>query len=398
MPQPKISVVIPTYNRAHLLYEAIQSVLNQTFTDFELIIVDDGSTDNTEEVVRSIIDPRVNYLKQSNRGVSAARNTGLKVCTGEFVAFLDSDDLFLPERLSLQINRVTADPTIGLVYGLYYGTTDQGTTKKLSGTCYAELDLRRLLLGPVFHWSTVLIRRSSLEKSGDFDETLSVGEEWDLTLRLALSKCKMTGVSQPLAVVRMQPVSLSRDLHRYEASVKRVLDKTFKNPAMSTDLLEIKDTAYATQYVMIAASAYLTPHPEVGQNFLEQAITIDPTLVKENVDLLASTLVNFIKGLSLDDPEMTLRRMILYLPGEKTFSKKLERHVWEHFYLDAAFQAYQSGQARKCREYALKAITNAPRCLQNRGLLSILARSLVGNLSCTRKGYVYEENINKGDH
>src|SRR6266540_1479939 len=90
---PSVSVVIPTYNRASLLREAIDSVLNQTFNDLELIIVDDGSTDNTEEVVHSFTDHRLMYLKQQNEGASSARNAGIQAATGEFIAFLDSDDL-----------------------------------------------------------------------------------------------------------------------------------------------------------------------------------------------------------------------------------------------------------------------------------------------------------------
>lgn len=97
---PTVSVVIPTYNRAHLVGRAIQSVLNQTYQDFEIIVVDDGSTDNTEEVVKSFNDPRIRYIRHDqNRGGSAARNTGIKMARGEYIAFQDSDDEWLPEKL-----------------------------------------------------------------------------------------------------------------------------------------------------------------------------------------------------------------------------------------------------------------------------------------------------------
>src|SRR5690625_3525723 len=115
---PTVTVVIPTYNRAHVVHRAIDSVLGQTFADFELIVVDDGSTDGTEAVLSTYTDPRIRYLVQLvNRGVSAARNRGIKEARGEFVAFLDSDDEWFPEKLERQVNRFKRAPdNVGLVY------------------------------------------------------------------------------------------------------------------------------------------------------------------------------------------------------------------------------------------------------------------------------------------
>jgi glycosyltransferase involved in cell wall biosynthesis len=376
---PSVSVIIPTYNRAHLVGEAIQSVQDQTFTDLELIVVDDGSTDHTEEVVRSFTDLRLKYLKRPNGGVSAARNTGLEACAGEFVAFLDSDDLFLPEKLALQVAKISTDPEVGLVYGRYYTAVAEESPRKVAGRCYPQLELRDLLLGPMFHWSTVLVRRSYLDEIGEFDEQFRVGEEWELTLRLALAGCKMICVPEPLNVVRIQPISLSRDVHHYSLDAKRVLDKTFSNPRMPAELTELQGKAYAAQIIRSAGSAYLGPSPESGRDILEQALASYPALANEEIDLLVGKLVKYTVGLSLYDPHQTLADITAHLPGGKPFSKKLKRRLWGRFYLEGAFKAYMLSQWSKCGNYALRAIVHTPSCLRNRGLVSILFRSLLGN-------------------
>jgi len=115
---PTVSVIISTYNRAHLIGRAIQSVLNQTYQDFEVIVVDDGSTDNTEEIVKSFNDPRIRYIRhEKNKGAAAARNTGIKAARGKYIAFQDSDDEWLPEKLEKQMKVFeNAPPEAGVVY------------------------------------------------------------------------------------------------------------------------------------------------------------------------------------------------------------------------------------------------------------------------------------------
>ena len=129
---PKVSVIIPTYNRAHLVGRAIRSVLNQTYQDFEIIVVDDGSTDNTEEVVKSFNDPRIRYIRhEENKGAAAARNTGIKAAKGKFIAFQDSDDEWLPKKLEKQMEAFdNASPKVGVVYTGFWSI--EGNVKRYS--------------------------------------------------------------------------------------------------------------------------------------------------------------------------------------------------------------------------------------------------------------------------
>ena len=134
---PVVSAIIPTYNFGRFLGEAIQSVLDQTFTDFELIVVDDGSTDDTREVVGSFNDSRIRYIYQENRGLPAARNTGIKASRGEYIAFLDSDDIWLTQNLELKVKSLDSHPDAGLVCSDGYNFDD--ATGAIIGTLWHDV-------------------------------------------------------------------------------------------------------------------------------------------------------------------------------------------------------------------------------------------------------------------
>ena len=184
---PKVSVVIPAYNTARFLPEAIESVLGQTFTSYEVIVIDDGSTDATVSIARSFGE-RVRCLRQENQGPSAARNHGIAAARGEFVAFLDSDDRWEPEMLAEQLAAFAADPEAGLVFTNCINTDGEVL---LPVDCSAQ---RTAHSGRVFHHllrenfvitSTVMVRRACLAATGGFDPALRVSEDFDLWVRIA---------------------------------------------------------------------------------------------------------------------------------------------------------------------------------------------------------------------
>ena len=123
---PKISVIVPTYNRTRFLPISIKSILAQTFEDYEIIIVDDGSTDDTSTVVRSFSDSRIKYIRQSNAGQAAARNTGLSHAAGEYIGFLDDDDLYVPSALQVLSTCLDKHPDIGMVSGGWFAIDEHG--------------------------------------------------------------------------------------------------------------------------------------------------------------------------------------------------------------------------------------------------------------------------------
>jgi glycosyltransferase involved in cell wall biosynthesis len=179
------SVVMPTYNRAGLVARAVDSVLAQTCRDFEVIVVDDGSTDDTEVVVRPYRD-RIRYLRQSNRGSASARNLGILECRGRYVAFLDSDDLWHPEKLARTEEAIEAHPDAGLFYSDYRSRAADGRPVRVErcrpvvGNAYSEILLHYFALT-----STVVCKRECFDVCGLFHEPLRRAQDWDMWIRIA---------------------------------------------------------------------------------------------------------------------------------------------------------------------------------------------------------------------
>ncbi len=198
MSSPRVSVIIPTYNYGIYISEAIQSVLNQSFTDFELIVVDDGSTDHTAEVVRAFTDPRIKYIFQKNAGLPAARNAGIKGSFGELLAFLDADDRYHPEKLQSHVSFLDKHPEVGITYNSRILIDSSGKPLLLEkAPCAVTLSdlVCSYPLGP----SDMVIRRELAFKIGLFDESFILNsEDLNFNLRLILEGYKFAGLAQPL--------------------------------------------------------------------------------------------------------------------------------------------------------------------------------------------------------
>ena len=203
-----VSVVLPTYNRAHTVRAAIDSVLAQSYEDFELIVVDDGSTDDTPAVVGDVSDPRVQYLRlPENRGANVARNVGIRESDGKYVAFQDSDDVWRPRKLELQVTELERAPEdVGVVYTGYYrvdsGVKQYGPRNKetVAGDIHEEM-----LKGNGWFIPTAVaaVRRACFDTVGLFDERLQRLQDWEMWLRIS-KQYEFEFIHEPLIEKRMQ--------------------------------------------------------------------------------------------------------------------------------------------------------------------------------------------------
>ena len=257
MKLPKITAIIPTYNRAHYLGIAIKSVLEQTFDNFELIVVDDGSSDNTRELVEEFSDQRIRYVYQKNRGISAAMNTGIRAARGCYVARLDSDDMWLPDMLETLAKVLDAHPKIGLAYGKAQAMNKDGepfSQIRAYAGLYPEDSLRSMLCGDCICNIAILVRRSCFEKAGLFDESLLVNEDWDMWLRVALHY-PFAFVDQVLARYRYHDGNItnihSTLLGEHFDGRRKVLDKFFNRTDLSPEISAMKPEAYHQTYLWV---------------------------------------------------------------------------------------------------------------------------------------------------
>lgn len=251
----KVSVVIPTYNRAAYIDLALAGVLGQTFRDLEIIVVDDGSVDETAQIVRAIGDSRISYLTQNHRGVSAALNFGWRAARGEYIARVDSDDEWLPSLLQALVPLLDDDPALGVAYARAQGIDANGRSlTQLIGTgerfpCHT---LKSLLYGDFICPIAVVIRRAAIERVGGYDESLIGNEDWDLWIRIA-QHYGIAYVPQVLARYRYHGQNLtstaSDRMERLMQDRVRVLDKYFAQANVPHESLEIKAVAYRNIYL-----------------------------------------------------------------------------------------------------------------------------------------------------
>jgi glycosyltransferase involved in cell wall biosynthesis len=254
MSQPLVSVVIPNYNYGRFLSEALDSVLTQTHLNIEIIVVDDGSTDNSLDILAAYEEKGIKVIRQKNSGVGAARNIGAAKSKGQFIAFLDADDIWMPTKIERQLTTFTDE--IGLVTcGMREFDSASNETLAYLISDKTDWTVREILLlnYPVVSGSAIVVRRSAFETSGGFDDRKEMhpSEDWEFFYRLARI-AKVVFLPEILVSYRNHGKNGHLNIPRYEHSMLIAYDKIFQNSDELTSKLRRK--CYGNLYRMLAGS------------------------------------------------------------------------------------------------------------------------------------------------
>jgi glycosyltransferase involved in cell wall biosynthesis len=276
-PTPLVSVVVPTYDAAPFLPAALDSVLAQDYPRFEVIVVDDGSTDTTAQVVAPYVERGVRYRRQTNAGAGAARDTGVRAAAGELVAFLDSDDTWLPGKLTRQVAHVQQHPTLGFVGGAYVQTDADGHAIAVVAVpdvaCGDLFDA--LLVRNFVNTSTVVARKACLVEVGGFGAR-QLGQDWDTWLRIA-RRHPIGFVTELVASRRAHATSLShRNATRRSASDAEILGAHLPTVRPAWKRPIIKARSRATTYYFLAAGSHASGDRRAARSLMLRSLVLDP--------------------------------------------------------------------------------------------------------------------------
>jgi glycosyltransferase involved in cell wall biosynthesis len=284
---PTISVIIPTYNAERTILETIKSVQQQTFPDFEIIVINDGSTDKTIELLQNIKDNRLKIFSYENSGLSVARNRGITNASGKYLAFLDADDLWTLDKLELQLAVLQQHPDAGVAYSWTYFMDEQGKSSIPGVSIFFEGDVQANLLVNNFiaSGSNPLILREAIESTGEFDPTLKSCEDWDYWLRLA-AHWHFVVVPKHQIFYRQSLSSMSSTKVKHmQDNGLLVIEKTFQR--VPTELKHLKNQSlawiyqYCTQQYLKQNVNNIDAVNQAGQK-LWMAIRLHPQILLED--------------------------------------------------------------------------------------------------------------------
>lgn len=342
--QPLVSIIIPCYNTGRYLATAIRSALRQTNANVEVVVIDDGSTDNSAEVAKSFKDERVRYIHQDNQGLSAARNSGMREALGAFFCFLDADDWLMPEKSETQVAYMQQHPDVGLVAGEYLRCDEHGVELSRGCSKPGQVDPKELLVASLWPVNAALVRRWWAERAGPFDISLRAGEDWDFFCRLAILGCRMEILPGLVCAYRTLPGSMSSNHRQQTANMTRVVEKTFSHPQMPSSLAVLKPQSLARTFMLGAVRSYAGRDAAAGKEYLAEALEANPALQATAYRELLSMTIARALGHLAEPPDELLRRIFENLPDGLAGLRKNEDEALFFFRKARAFRFLKKGR------------------------------------------------------
>jgi glycosyltransferase involved in cell wall biosynthesis len=388
---PRVSVIIPTYNRKELVQLTIDSALAQTFIDSEIIVVDDGSTDNTGEALRTRYGDEIRYEYQANQGESAARNRALQLAQGEFIALLDSDDLWLPDKIEKEVARLAAEPQTGMVFCEAWLIDADGRrlTDQPEGLGLTPDDLsleKMVFVNQIGGPSTTLIRRSTLDAVGGFDGEIRFGEDWDVWLQMLVRRYPIAFIPEPLTCIRRH-----RGTQCYYPNAKRNAQRRNEHLRLLNKAFDqwpgpipagVRERALVRQYAEAALNELAVNNGTSAQENMQQVKQLAPESVhaaffeQALIDLTAvlaedQAADSYDRASAFAQRAITIRQTVNDGPAEA------DRVLGARAAATIGFIARSRNDWKAARHYLWQAVRQDSSWLGNGGVRATLVRSLV---------------------
>lgn len=385
---PRLSVVIPSFNHKQYVQQCVDSVLRQAYREFEVIVVDDGSTDGSLDILRAYGDA-ITLICQANRGTQAARNAAIAASSGELIAILDSDDFWLPHKLAAQVALFEARPELGLVYAFADTVNPAGERTSIGWHLGAAVThpagaLAQLLLGCHVPALTAVFRRTCIDDVGLFDESLLGSGDWDLWIRIA-ARYPIACVEQVLACYRIHPTNTTKLLFRTKAirtEHTQVLHKAFELPQVKSLPQEIRDRALARTHLSAAEAEAMGGDAAQAGIELRTAIELDPTLLHDGnwleARLLLWSQLHAAASLLPNPYRRYAAEVFPPLADVVPHTSRLRRRVLSLSTMGVVFSAHAAGDHRRVRQLLPTGVSADPHWLLNPGVWSIAADAFLG--------------------
>ena len=390
---PKVSVIIPTYNCAAYIVHTIKSVLEQTYQDLEIIVIDDGSTDNT----RAVLEPyknRIIYRDQENQGESAARNKGIGIAEGEYIAFLDADDWWMPTKLERQVAEMDASPEAILAYCLSSIVDDNEQPIQFRGSFnigQGESGLfsafeRLVLSNCIASIDTVIVRTEILRQTTMFDPTIQLSEDWDLWIQLSL-KGLFLFIPETLAIYRLRKPNRRLQIEaadEFVISNEKILSKAFSSVSSNQrNLLALRTKAYEALYMRTALYNYELKNYEKGAANIQKAFSVAPEIYQNMYPLAKYIADNGVRIVGENKMNLTAGNKFIgdvfdHLPIPIQKKRYYHSIALSEFHMALAFTQFNLKDRRSTISHVTRALLASPGNIKNRGLISIALQSIFG--------------------
>lgn len=377
---PAVSILIATYNRAAYLREALDSVLGQSYHDFEVVVIDDGSTDGSTELLRDYQRRYPDKIRhfwhegRINKGTSSSLNAAIEQSGGRYLAWLDSDDVWFPDKLAKQMSHIESQPALGMVYGYAVVIDENGTRfPGLIGGDVSRDAFRQLVIGNAICPSTVLMRRACLDDVGWFNEGV-IYHDWELFIRIA-ARYPIGFISEPLAFYRIHARNISI-LDQAETKLERslaVIDTVFSertdvDPGLRDKALAAVYFAAVLDYCAAGQLGDAGHYLENTRSLLNGSLPLEP---EELIGRVVAYATYSFRGTQEEKVRFVRAVFSIVAPS-------LEGKAVAHFHITDAFASHLRGNSPGARQHILQALGHDPGWLRNRGVLSIGAEAFLG--------------------